>query len=226
MAKIKRGPGGKVSLGKNMPWSSRVGGGNRKAMANGLRQAALKSAKGGKTAEQKAARKAKVAAVKQSAKSGGGKRAKRYLARDFVNFNKRTGQFEGYKKGAPKNYVYLPGSRYLTHTKNLGLISSMTSKEQAKFVRDNRKAVEQAIERASRAGDFKDFGLNRKMDGGYAADFNLGGKKSGKFRDRLTDYFGRPNKMHLPRLRPGYGPSSRRARATWSFAFGQDGHVK
>lgn len=156
---------------------------------------------------------------------GGSKRSQRKKASDYVNFD-QMGRFTGYKKGAPKGYVYLPGSRYLSKTSNLRLVEPYASAEQRKFVRGNRKAVNAAIERASREGAFRDYGMNRMVNGNYIADFDLskGGKK---FADKMKDYFhGQHSGMRTRRFLRVAGHPGRRQRAQWSFAFGQDGHVK
>ena len=139
------GGAGNGSFGRPSP------GKDRKAMAAALKKAALT---GGKE------RKAKAEAIKKAAKSGGSgkKKGQRHLASKYCNFNK-LGQFTGYKKGTPKGYVYLPGSRYLTSTKNLRLLRSHSSDAQADFVRKNRGAVEKAIETASRAARAEDWRL-------------------------------------------------------------------
>lgn len=205
------GGNGGGSFGRPSP------GKDRKAMAAGLKKAALSGAK---------ERKEKAESMKKAAKSGGSgkKRGQRHLASKYCNFNK-MGQFTGYKKGAPKGYVYLPGSRYLTSTKNLRLLRNESSDAQAKFVRQNRGAVEKAIETASKAGAFKDFGLGRKVGDFFAADFDLakGGKQ---MKNKLEKEFGHHSRMQTKGIRGGYGHAGRRARAHWSFAFGQDGHVR
>lgn len=170
-------------------------------------------------------RKKKADELRKSALgSKGKKRAKRYTASQYVNFDAR-GNFAGYKKGKPKGYVYLPGSRYLSKTSDLRLVGSYSGPEQRAFVRKNRGAVERAIEAASKEGAFKDFGMNRQVGGYNAADFDLskGGKK---FQESLRDAYKSHAGMRSRPLRGSAGPTGRRARTNWSFAFGQDGHVK
>lgn len=167
--------------------------------------------------------KADRAAWRSAAKKAIGgqpKKSKRLKASDYVKFDS-TGRFAGFKKKAPKGYTYLPGSRYLAKTSNLRLVDGYSSAEQKKFVRQNRKAVNGAIEEASRAGAFQRPGIaSQRM-----ADFDLskGGKR---FAQKMNDYFkGQSSRMGAKRTfgRPHAGALRRKQ---WSFAFGQDGHVK
>ena len=219
MAKIRRNADGTIGLGRNKSWAA------RQASAPQQPKAAKKSAKkpAGKTTHTAAEKTARAAQAK-AVKSGASKRAKRHLASQYVNFDK-TGAFRGYKKSAPSGYVYMPGSRYLSNVKNLRLVDGLSSAEQKKFVRQNRADVERALQAASKAGAFKDFGMNRRLGDYYAADFNLE-KGGAKFAQKMKDYFKHPSMMHVPRLRAGRGHAGRRARAAWSFAFGQDGRKR
>ena len=172
--------------------------------------------------------KADRAAWRSAAKKAIGgqpKKSKRLKASDYVKFDS-IGRFAGFKKKAPKGYTYLPGSRYLAKTSNLRLVAPYTSDAQRKFVRQNRQAVNAAIEQASRAGAFKDFGLNRMVNGKNLADFDLS-KAGSKFVDKMKEYFhGQPAGMQKRKFLQGVGNAGRRMRSQWSFAFGQDGHVK
>ena len=167
-------------------------------------------------------REARKAAMKL-ASGGGGKpkpKSKRLLASDYVKTD-RTGRFSGFKKNVPKGYTYLPGSRYLAKTSNLRLVDGYHSAEQAKFVRQNRKLVNSAIEAASKAGAFERPTLTSER----VADFDLS-KGGEKFARKMQDYFhGQASSMHSQR-QFGRGHAGMRRRKQWSFAFGQDGHVR
>ena len=134
---------------------------------------------------------------------------------------RQDGNFAGYKKSTPKGYVYMPGSRYLTKTSNLRLDSNYATAEQKKFVRGNRKAVNKAIEAAMRDGAVRRPGLNsRRM---VDVDLSRGGKK---FADQMKEeFFGRAAGQSSPRSF-GKPHAGMRRRSRWSFAFGQDGHVR
>jgi hypothetical protein len=189
-------------------------------MATTKKKSAAKKPRYGVAPSRKRDREARAAAMKSAVSSASKPRAKRHRASEYVKFD-RMGNFAGYKKSTPKGYVYMPGSRYLTKTSNLRLDSNYATAEQKKFVRGNRKAVNKAIEAAMRDGAFRRPGLNsqRMVD----VDLSRGGKK---FADQMKEeFFGRSAGQSSPRSfgRPHAGM---RRRSRWSFAFGQDGHVR
>lgn len=199
MAKIKKGAGGKVTLGKNKSWSQRMG-----------QKAPSASAKSVKTSKGKWAKNSKDAAAKAS----GGKNSN---TEDYYVKKTGTKRIRDIGQAVPKGYMRT-GGRYFAKVANMRPIKSKTSQQQRDLFYANK---EKFLGPKEDAGWMRSIG-NQGMYNGSTSEANF--RKTAGAR-KIIDADGG---TYAPDWMASHKTAGMKkaAKSRYIMAIGQDGHVR